>query len=111
MEEIENDKTIPKVDLVDKGNTKVNTEENTVNPLSKMAETKMNRRDFLKFLGVSVAALAFGGCAPKNTFGTESEKDNLKDNIQELNKQYLLHERETGLFSYDRFKKIGRAHV
>ncbi len=55
MEEIENDKTIPKVDLVDKGNTKVNTEENTVNPLSKMAETKMNRRDFLRIFSVSVA--------------------------------------------------------
>ena len=89
MEEIENDKTIPKVDLVDKGNTKVNTEENTVNPVSKMAETKINRRDFLKCLGVSAAALAVGGCVPKNAVGTESEKDNLKDNIQELNKQYL----------------------
>jgi hypothetical protein len=102
MEENENNRTIPKVDLVDKGN------ENEVNPLSKIAEETMTRREFLKKGALSMlalgAALAFGGCKPENAFGTESEKDNLEKNIQELNNQYLQHEREFGPFSYDRFK-------
>lgn len=105
MEENENNKTIPKVDLVDKGNADVGNE---VNPLSKIAKKPMTRREFLEKGAFGMlalgAALAFGGCKPENAFGTESEKDDLENNIQELNRQYLLHERESGSFSYDRFK-------
>ena len=74
MEENENNKTIPKVDLVDKGNTpEVST------------SIKMTRREFLKegafgMLALGIA-LTFGGCKPKNVLGTEPEKDNLGNGI------------------------------
>ena len=80
MEENENNTTIPKVDLVDKGNMDVGNE---VNPLSKIAEETMTRRDFLRYLLAVGTALTIEGCKPKSTFGTESEKDNLENNIQE----------------------------
>ncbi len=71
-------------------------------------ETTMTRREFLRnsTLGIAAfgAALAFSGCSPKKVSETEPENDNLKKNIEELNKQYFLLEKEIGPFSYDRFK-------
>jgi len=65
------EEAMPKIDLVDDSQ-------------------KMSRREFLEktTLGLTAVgvALAFGGCSPKDTLGAESEKDNLKKNIEELNK-------------------------
>ena len=82
------EEAMPKIDLVDNSQ-------------------KMSRREFLEktTLGLTAVgvALAFGGCSPKDTLGAESEKDNLKKNIEELNKQYIKLNKEP--FSYERYVK------
>jgi len=85
--------TAPKIDLVDP-NADQSSQTNII-----------SRRDFLK--GAATLVLATGvlaACGPNGEIkANKSEDENFKDNIDLLNNQYDLREKQLGRFSYERY--------